>query len=147
MIWICPGNINPKGSVGFKKMIRGMMMIPEMITEDLKSGLGLEETLVKHGTNLQQLFKCNAVRKQPLTKQKSSEVTYIYENNAGHFIIRKKVNKKVRIFGAYNSREDAEFIRDLLIGNGWKIRSVDRLCRENNIERIPGQKEYRYKGA
>lgn len=123
-----------------------MMMIPEMITEDLKSGLGLEETLLKHGTNLQQLFSENAVKKQPLTKQKSTEITYIYEANK-HFMIRKKIGKKIKIFGVYNSREDAEFIRDLLIDNGWKIRSVDRLCRENNIERIPGQKEYRYKGA
>lgn len=122
-------------------------MIPSVITEDLKAGLSLEETLINHNTNLKTLFKNNGVRKQRLTKKKSTEITYIYESAANHFIIRKKVNKKMKIFGAYKSREDAEVIRDLLMIHGWKIRSVDRLCRENGIERIPGQKEYRYKGA
>ena len=121
-------------------------MIPSAITEDLKAGLSLEETLINHNTNLKTLFKDNAVKKQPLTKQKSTEITYIYEAN-NHFMIRKKIGKKIKIFGVYNSREDAEVIRDLLMIHGWKIRSVDRLCRENGIERIPGQKEYRYKGA
>lgn len=100
-------------------------MIPKQITADLRNGLSLEETLVK---------------------QRSREVTYILEAN-NHFTIRKNINGKTKVFGVYNSREDAEFIRDLLIENGWKIQSVERLCRENNIERIPGQKEYRYKGA
>ena len=120
-------------------------MIPKQITADLRNGLSLEETLVKHQTNLKTLFHDN-ILKQPLTKQRSREVTYILEAN-NHFTIRKNIEGKTKVFGVYNSREDAETIRDELICNGWNQKSVERLCKEHGIERCYGKFESRYKVA
>jgi len=123
-------------------------MIPAEITEDLKNGMGLEECLIKHQTNLRTLFQNQY--KLPLTTRKGP-VTYILEQD-GRFLIRKKIKRKNKrsktyVFGVYNSREDAETIRDALILNGWKQKSVNRLCIEHGIDRCIGRHEERYRGA
>lgn len=125
-------------------------MIPAEITQDLREGMGLEECLIKHQTNLKTVLQGTNIKKLPPTKARSP-VTYILERN-GTYLIRKKLKRKNKrsktyVFGVYNSREDAETIRDELIQNGWKQKSVERLCQKHGIERHKGKHEERYRGA
>ena len=59
------------------------MKIPQAITIDLQNGMGLEECLIKHGTNLKTLFS-NVSSGYP--KVSNEETMYI-----------EKINKTIRL--------------------------------------------------
>ena len=113
-------------------------MIPKAITEDLQNGMGLEECLIKHETNLQTLFS-----KELIPRDYSEETRYI-EKKGNRFYIKKKIGNKTPHFGIYSSLEDAQLVRDKLICTGWKQNQVDNICKEVGVNRIPGRNESRF---
>lgn len=110
-------------------------MIPIEITEDLRDGMGLDECLVKHGTNLQSLFKSN----YPETINPDSERKYIEEKPSG-FYIKKKIKWVTYYYGRYATLQDAQLVRDELIRIGWKQNKVDEICKRLGVERIPNKR-------
>lgn len=114
-------------------------MIPFAITEDLRNGMGLEECLIKHNTNLKTLLH----REYPDSINSSSETKYI-EKRGKHFHIKKKINKKTYYYGIYATLHDAQLVRDQLIRNGWEQNKVDSICKKVDVERIPSKNEHRY---
>ena len=108
-------------------------MIPEEITEDLKKGMGLDECLKKHNTNLKDLFSDEYV---PIN-------AYI-EKRCGKFHIKKKLRNKTYYFGKYSNLTDAQKVRNKLIEIGWKQNQVDSICKELGVKRIHGKNEERF---
>lgn len=111
-------------------------MIPEEITRDLQNGMGLEECLIKHETNLKVLFK-----KKPSPFEGMSQ--YI-ERRGKHYYIKKKIMNRTYYFGTYATLKDARRVRGRLILCDWKQNQVDRICRELGVERIISKNERRY---
>lgn len=118
------------------------MMIPIEITEDLRDGMGLEECLVKHGTNLQSLFKSN----YPETINPDSERKYIEEKSNG-FYIKKKRMRSTYYFGKYATLEDAQKVRNELVRTGWKQNKVDKICKKLGVKRIPNKRNNHIYGS
>ena len=114
-------------------------MIPKEITEDLKKGMGLEECLIKHNTNLKTLFN----REYPEEIRFDPEWRYIEKRGRG-YDIKKKIFKSTCYYGKYATLEDAQRVRDKLILCDWNQRKVDNICKELGITRIPGKNEQRY---
>lgn len=111
-------------------------MIPKEITQELQSGMGLEECLIKHNTNLKKLFE--------MESNPFEEVMQYIEKRGKNYYIKKKILSKTYFFGIYSTLEDAQRVRDKLILSGWKQCKVDSICKELGVERIPGQNEHRY---
>lgn len=114
-------------------------MIPQAITEDLRNGMGLEECLIKHETNLKILF----TREYPEEISFDPEWRYIEKRGRG-YNIKKKILKSTYYYGKYKTLEDAQQVRDKLICINWKQNQVDNICKELGITRIPGKNEQRY---
>ena len=114
-------------------------MIPKAITEDLRNGMGLEECLIKHETNLKTLFN----REYYDDNRFNPENKYIEKRGIGYHV-KKKIKCKTYYFGKYSSLEDARKVRDKLIINEWKQNQVDNICKELNIQRLPSRNEKRY---
>lgn len=114
-------------------------MIPKSITEDLRNGMGLEECLIKHETNLKTLFDKNhadGLKRDPKWK-------YITKRGCNYYIEKKIIYKKY-YYGIYATLEDAQKVRDELIEIGWKQDQVHNICLKCGVDRIPGQNEERY---
>lgn len=105
-------------------------MIPYAITEDLRNGMGLEECLIKHETNLKTLF-CDP------------ELKYI-EKRGVNYYIKKKKHRSTYYYGIYSTLKDAQLVRDELIMTGWKQKKVDSICKKLGVNRIPGKNEHRF---
>jgi len=118
--------------------------------DDLKRGMSIEDACRKHQISFKYAFENmpNTVpRKSPRCitrlgrKPKPNSATcpekYIWCRD-GRYTVRKTVNKKTRMFGTYNSLEDAVAIRDYCEKHGWKQRCVDRYCLILGIERSQG---------
>lgn len=114
-------------------------MIPFAITEDLRAGMGLEECLIKHKTNLKTLFD----REYPDVIRCDPKLKYI-EKRSKNFHIKKKINKKTYYYGIYATLEDAQLVRDELICTGWKQNQVNNICEKVGVKRIPGKNEHRF---
>ena len=116
-------------------------MIPKKITEDLRNGMGLEECLIKHETNLKTLFH----RVYPDEIRCDPKWKYIEKKGANYYIKKKKYrSKSTYYYGIYRTLEDAQKVRDELIFCGWKQNKVDSICKKVGVERIPGKNEQRY---
>ena len=111
-------------------------MIPKEITRDLQSGMSLEETLIKHNTNLKILFQKE--------KEGFYEVMKYIEKRGNHYYIKKKIMNRTYYFGTYATLEDAQRVRDQLMLCDWKQNQVDRICRGLGVERIISKNERRY---
>lgn len=114
-------------------------MIPKSITEDLRNGMGLEECLIKHETNLKTLFDKNRAD----TLKCDPKWQYI-EKRGRNYYIKKKIINKTYYYGIYATLEDAQKVRDELIEIGWKQDQVHNICLKCGVDRIPGQTEERY---
>jgi len=112
-------------------------MIPEAITRDLQNGMGLDECLKKHNTNLKILFNADDI------KSRDPDFSYI-EKRGQNYHIKKKIKSQTYFFGIYSSLEDAKKVRDKLILTGWKQKQVNRICEEVNVKRVPSKNEQRY---
>lgn len=107
--------------------------------EDL-CNMSLNDALLKHETNLRSAVQL--LQNKPSRQYKKSKVTPSPEQyiliRGGICTIRKSVKGRTRIFGSYNSLEDAVRMREALEEDGWHQRHVDRLCDELCIERRTG---------
>ena len=108
---------------------------------DLWSGMSLCDALTKHETNLHDVFQAlqNKPQKPKGSKSKviSSSEPYIFIRN-NTFSVRKSTKGKTKMFGTYNSMEDAIRMRDALKRDGWHQTHVDRICEELGIQRRKG---------
>lgn len=116
-----------------------MTPIPKAITLDLQNGMGLDECLKKHNTNLKTLLESN----YPSRGVIDEETKYI-EKRGLSFYIKKKIKSKTYYFGGYDCLEDAQKVRDELIFIGWKQNQVDNICKQLNVTRRPSKNEQRY---
>ena len=111
--------------------------------EDLKTGMGLEECLQKHDTNLKEVLgsqpSLRGRKKRKKTPKKKSVAKNIQERD-GKFYLRKYINGKTRMFGTYKSLEDAKLVRGYLREHGWKQKSVDGICEKLGVERVKHQR-------
>lgn len=115
-------------------------MIPKAITIDLRNGMGLEECLIKHNTNLKTLFNNTP---SLIASTRTDEHQYIQKRGCNYYI-KKKIMNKTYFYGIYRTLKDAQLVRDQLIHTGWKQNKVDSICKELNVHRIPGRNEVRY---
>lgn len=88
-------------------------MIPKEITCDLKNGLSLEETLIKHHTNLKELFSVD------YSPKLTDDWTYIQPTKWNSFRVSKSINGKRQEFGTYKSHAEALIVRNKLIECNW----------------------------
>ena len=107
-------------------------MIPKAITIDLRNGMGLEETLVKHKTNLQELFQSNS-NKCNSKYSVFDEWSQIQPTKHGTFRVYKYLYGHRIEFGSYRSHEDAILVRDELIKCDWDKNQLPRIIRELGI--------------
>lgn len=111
------------------------------LMRDLRAGMGLEEALVKHNTNL----KCAL----GISKQKVNRppVRNIYRTDNGWKII-KNIDGKNIYFGKYTRLLDAQLVHEELIECNWDISKlneiIERLDVSIAIENVKGNK-YIYK--
>ena len=113
-----------------------------LIRQDLLNGMSIEDVCHKHETNLHDLFNTFHGYQRKRTNQKNASIRkspehHIFIRN-NTYAVRKSIKGKQRMFGTYNSLEDAIMIRDTLEAEGWKQRSVDSICERLNIERRKG---------
>ena len=87
-------------------------MIPEAVTNDLKDGLSLEETLTKNNTNLKELFA-------PNKRHARGAYGKYYSPCSKGFRVRKRINGKQYSFGTYPTEEAAKLAVKLFMENGW----------------------------
>ena len=114
-------------------------MIPQEITEDLRNGMGLEECLIKHETNLKTLFD----KEYPDEIRCDPKCKYIEKRGANYYI-KKKILKSTYYYGIYSTLKDAQLVRDELIVTGWKQNKVNSICKKLGVNRIPGKNEHRF---
>ena len=88
-------------------------MIPETIINDLKQGLSLEETLIKHGTNLKEVFHKNYV------PGVIDDWTYIQPTPWNTFRVAKTIHGTRKEFGTYKSHNEALTVRNQLMECEW----------------------------
>lgn len=105
-------------------------MIPVEITEDLRAGLTLEDTLIKHGTNLRELFKPNKKR----TPCHFNEFTSIRFTPHNTYRIVKKIGLHDVQFGTYKTHEDALIVRNELIKCNWDKSQLEKIYRETGVK-------------
>lgn len=94
-------------------------MIPASITEDLRNGMGLEDCLIKHGTNLKDLFNRAYVKNSESNCIMIDEWTWIRPTKYNTYRISKYLDGRKVEFGTYKSHNDALIVRNELIKCGW----------------------------
>jgi len=111
--------------------------------EDLWNGMTIEAALRKHNLTLLTAFNILQYDQpygvkpgNPKPKVKCPERNILERNNG--FTLRKSIKGKTKIFGVYDSLEDAVRMREALKEDGWHQRHVDRLCQELGITRRTG---------
>ena len=107
-------------------------MIPKAITTDLRNGMGLEDTLIKHGTNLQELFQSNSNKSNSKYKV-FDEWSQIQPTKYGTFRVYKYIFGHRIEFGTYRTHEDAIIVRDELIKCGWNKNKLPMIISEFGI--------------
>ena len=118
-------------------------MISEEITKDLRAGMGLDECLKKHNTNLKQLFPDNRIREREIKKDRVLG-GYIYRSG-DNYRIRKMVNKHQQHFGTYTDPGDAMCVRDELKKIGWKQDQVVNICERLGVKsRVRGRHDEKF---
>lgn len=111
---------------------------------DLRNGMKLEDALIKHRLDLPTAFEL--VPKFRTHHDDKSENKYneyagkyiLFRHN--RFYVRKQIKGKTRMFGSYNSLEDAIAVREKMIEIGWKQKQVDKVCEELGIFRNKSRK-------
>lgn len=127
------------------------------LREDLRNGMSIHDGLIKHGLSLETAVQMLQYRqpeehyientipprkiRKPSRKKKVNYVKcgerYIMQRN-DTFCVRRTIKGKTRMFGTYNSLEDALRMRDALELDGWHQTHVDRICKELGIVRRNG---------
>lgn len=95
------------------------------LMKDLRNGMGLEEALIKHKTNLKEVMGVTPTQKRLPEK-------YIYRVK-GAYVIQKQVNGKLTHFGTYDFLSEAKIVRRELIKNNWNKLKLGKILNDNNI--------------
>lgn len=106
---------------------------------DLNNGMSIETALQKHNLTLHKAFntlheQINPKRKPPKPRYKPLGIPNIYQIGTKYYI-KKTIKGKGRLYGSYNSLEDALRMKQALEEDGWHQRHVDRICNELGIKR------------
>lgn len=127
--------------------------------KDLRDGMSISDACEKHEVNWGYAFE-NMRRMEAMVKAKTQSFKstsrvrgsarkrkskikvlnpsrYIFQRN-NTFAVRKSVNGKTKIFGTYNSLDDACKVRDELERVGWNQRRVDSVCERLGVVRRKG---------
>lgn len=103
------------------------------LMNDLRSGMGLDEALKKHNTNLQnELYRRNEVSVHTNKSTKKGEDKNIYPS-CKKFAIKKTHNCKRLYFGLYSTIEEARIVRDELIQCNWDKNQLQQILEKHNI--------------
>ena len=95
------------------------------LMKDLRNGMGLEEALIKHKTNLKEVMGVTPTQKRLPEK-------YIYRVK-GVYVISKQVNGKLTHFGTYDFLSEAKTVRRELIKHNWNKLKLGKILNDNNI--------------
>lgn len=113
------------------------------IRKELQNGKSIEEVCNNHKISFKELCAaCHGYVRKEINKdnfQSKDGEKYIFCRN-NRYAVKKHVRGKGRIFGTYNSLEDAILVRDALIKDGWHQTHVDRICSEVGVIRRSGHK-------
>ena len=110
---------------------------------DLQDGMTLEDACRKHQISFK--YACDNMgkiyTKKILPKKESNTFAseYIQTRN-GKYFLRKYLRGSTKMFGTYNSLNDAIRMREHCKRYGWKQQSVDKYCEELGIERVTSSK-------
>lgn len=112
-------------------------MVDVNIIEDLRKGESLEDTLVKHGTNLKEIFKdINKYSPERVKRTPDSpEWRNIQLTKQNTYRITKTINGHREFYGTYKSFNDAVIVREELIKCNWNIHELPRILERNNIRK------------
>jgi len=111
-------------------------MIPKAITIDLQKGMGLEETLLKHHTNLQELFQSNS-NKSNSRYRVFDEWSQIQPTKWNSFRVYKYIYGHRIEFGTYHTHEDAILVRDELIKCDWDKSQLPGILERIGVKKNP----------
>lgn len=111
------------------------------IRKELQSGTSIDEVCRKHHITFKQL--CDHYhgygRSQQYRNNLKQKTRHKYIRQTGNrYAIQKNTHKKSKMYGTYDSLEDALKMRDALIEDGWHQTHVDQLCDKLGIERRKG---------
>ena len=110
-----------------------------LIRKDLRNGKTIEQVCNTYNITFKKLCETfHGYKRKPQTNKPTTTPTRYISIIHGHHCIRKKINGKTRIFGTYNTLEDAIIIRDALEEDGWHQTHVDQLCEELGVKRRKG---------
>lgn len=104
---------------------------------DLIEGLSIEEALDKYDLSFKDAVN---VLTKSRSKKKKTPKTYFagryIQKSGNYYYLRKTVNGTTKLFGSYNSLEDAEKVRDYCIKHGWYRTRIDAICKKLGVERV-----------
>lgn len=93
----------------------------------------IEDALTKHGMTFKEAFDGMP---KPLTNGGNTGVGEKFiSKHQGKYIIRKRTKGKTRVFGTYDTLEDAVKVRDYIVEHGWYITKLDEYCEACGVER------------
>ena len=115
----------------------------EKFQDDLRSGMKLEDALIKHNLSFREAVEyCPKPICHKKHNQKPRQKRNVYKNIDKHisqrgeaYYVRKSSEGKNYWGGAYNTFEEAKLVRDFLEENGWNVVKVREACKKYNIER------------
>ena len=120
------------------------------IQNDLKNGETIENTCTKYGISFGEMVELfHGYNKKVINSKNSkgkpktynrvtpSSEPFIYIRG-GTYAVRKSIKGKTKIFGTYDSMEDAVKVREALKVDGWHQTHVDRICEELGVARRKG---------
>ena len=142
-----------------KKMTEDEML--QQFQEDLRKGMTIQEACTKYQITLDYAFKhmpktITKTRKkqgksrkitkkqgrpQKFHRREKSKIPYIacHEKNItcryGKYFLRKRTRGKERVYGTYETLEDAVKIRDYCNEHGWYVTRIDEYCEILGIKR------------
>lgn len=124
----------------------------QQFQEDLRKGMTLTEACTKYEVTLEYAFKhmpktitkTRKTRKKqgrPRKFKRKNNIPYqpVKEKNItqryGKYFLRKRIRNKERVYGTYETLEDAVKIRDYCNEHGWYVTRIDKYCEILGIKR------------
>lgn len=124
----------------------------QQFQEDLRKGMTIQEACTKYGITLDYAFKHmpktktrkrnrKITKKQGRPRRHKNKIPYISCNEKnitcryGKYFLRKRIRNKERVYGTYETLEDAVKIRDYCNEHGWYVTRIDEYCETLGIKR------------
>ena len=107
-------------------------MNPSEIRKELQSGVSIAEVCTKYDLTFKDL--CHMFHGYVQKRRKLDLPMYIcLRSDEKGYMIRRRVNGKVKYFGCYDTIDDAIKVRDYLIKHGWYQKRVPRIREELGV--------------